>query len=200
MVVTVADTGIGKSRGYLQNQIFRPFAQENSLSPGTGLGLSLVRQLTSQFRGRISVDSCLGVGTTISVSLHLKVNLGNTAGLNDGSAAKLAGDAKLLRGLRIKLFGFLGDRAAGTGRTTSGEDNEAASTMYSICKDWLQMEVITEAEADVKSPDLVMMSADAMSRLRREDTLMNVPTMVVCDNALVAYDHAVSRESPNDSN
>ena len=38
MVLTVADTGCGMSPEFLSSRLFLPFAQENSLAPGTGLG------------------------------------------------------------------------------------------------------------------------------------------------------------------
>ncbi|KAK4978316.1 hypothetical protein LTR28_006250 [Elasticomyces elasticus] len=48
VVLTVADSGIGISAEYLRTKVFTPFAQENSLAPGTGLGLSLVRSIGEQ--------------------------------------------------------------------------------------------------------------------------------------------------------
>lgn len=33
----VEDTGIGMSYDFQENHLFRPFQQENSLTPGTGL-------------------------------------------------------------------------------------------------------------------------------------------------------------------
>jgi signal transduction histidine kinase len=38
---------------------------------GTGLGLASVRQLVTLQRGKVSIDSELGVGTTVTVELPL---------------------------------------------------------------------------------------------------------------------------------
>ena len=108
VLITVSDTGSGISREYLENHLFQPFTQENSLIPGTGLGLSLVKKITTHLRGRISVESTVGKGTTVSVSLPLRVESPPTT---DQISAEDPGDSfiaqvQLLRGLRVRLLGF----------------------------------------------------------------------------------------------
>jgi signal transduction histidine kinase len=73
VTITVSDTGVGISNEFLEDGLFKPFSQENHLSPGTGLGLSFVKQITAQFGGHISVDSRVGVGTTVTVRLPMKL-------------------------------------------------------------------------------------------------------------------------------
>ncbi|KAJ5122544.1 uncharacterized protein N7443_002646 [Penicillium atrosanguineum] len=63
----VKDTGIGISREYLKNMLFSPFAQEDPLSPGVGLGLSIVRKLVMSLDGDIDVRSELGAGTQVEI-------------------------------------------------------------------------------------------------------------------------------------
>lgn len=63
----VKDTGIGISREYLKNTLFSPFAQEDPLSPGVGLGLSIVRKLVTSLNGEIDVRSELGAGTQVDI-------------------------------------------------------------------------------------------------------------------------------------
>ncbi|MCS6796356.1 MAG: ATP-binding protein [Raineya sp.] len=63
----VSDTGIGMTEQELQ-RIFDPYEQVGTLSfhelGGTGLGLSVVKQLIEIFGGKISVSSQKNVGTT----------------------------------------------------------------------------------------------------------------------------------------
>jgi signal transduction histidine kinase len=76
--IVVWDTGIGISEAGKQ-QLFgemnqpKPFAQlENSLArqyQGTGLGLTLIYSLTRMHNGHISIESKVGEGTQITVSL-----------------------------------------------------------------------------------------------------------------------------------
>lgn len=72
MVFSVSDTGIGISRDDLGN-IFVPFHQVDNVytraAQGTGLGLTLSKGLAELHGGWLSVDSELGVGTTVSLIL-----------------------------------------------------------------------------------------------------------------------------------
>lgn len=73
--VVIADTGIGISPANLLH-IFDRFYQVDSTVnrsyEGTGVGLSLVRELVDVLEGSISVDSIEGVGTTFRVKLPLR--------------------------------------------------------------------------------------------------------------------------------
>ncbi|KFY99255.1 hypothetical protein V500_01427 [Pseudogymnoascus sp. VKM F-4518 (FW-2643)] len=71
VVLTVTDTGKGISSEFLRSKVFTPFAQENSLSSGTGLGLSIVRSIVAVLEGDITIDSELGRGTQVRVTLPL---------------------------------------------------------------------------------------------------------------------------------
>lgn len=72
----VIDTGIGMSRQGLR-RIFSPFSQADSqttrLFGGTGLGLTLCRQLVERMHGQILVDSQEGSGSHFTVTLPLPV-------------------------------------------------------------------------------------------------------------------------------
>ena len=75
-LITIKDTGIGMSREFLNNGIFKPFSQEyNSVTAktsGTGLGLSISKQLVELMGGDISVKSEPGAGTTFWVRLDFE--------------------------------------------------------------------------------------------------------------------------------
>ncbi|MEX2474813.1 ATP-binding protein [Marinobacter sp.] len=72
----VIDTGIGMSKEGL-HRIFSPFSQADTdttrLYGGTGLGLTLCRQLVERMHGQIMVDSEAGSGTHFTVTLPLPV-------------------------------------------------------------------------------------------------------------------------------
>ncbi|KAJ6120961.1 hypothetical protein N7523_005241 [Penicillium sp. IBT 18751x] len=65
--LSVNDTGSGISSEYLRHSVFSPFSQEDSLSEGVGLGLSLVRKLVTLLGGHIDIKSEVGVGTQVDV-------------------------------------------------------------------------------------------------------------------------------------
>ncbi|HSX86108.1 MAG TPA: YfiR/HmsC family protein [Cellvibrio sp.] len=76
--ISVADTGIGLSAEQ-QQQIFEPFRQADSGTTrkfqGSGLGLSITRQLCEMMGGSIEVESKLGEGANFIVDLPLPIEL-----------------------------------------------------------------------------------------------------------------------------
>jgi signal transduction histidine kinase len=74
--LAVADTGVGISPEQLR-LIFEPFYTTKEPDEhghgGTGLGLSVCRQIIEQHHGRIRVESLVGKGSTFTIKLPLKV-------------------------------------------------------------------------------------------------------------------------------
>lgn len=74
-VLTVSDSGIGMSREFQRQHLFQDFAQENPMSNGLGLGMSMVSRILSSFGGSIEVKSATdGTGTRITVTAPLDSN------------------------------------------------------------------------------------------------------------------------------
>ena len=74
ITIIVTDTGIGISKEQI-NKIFNRFYQVNSETSneyeGTGIGLSLAKELIELHKGEISVESTKGEGTTFKILLLL---------------------------------------------------------------------------------------------------------------------------------
>jgi two-component system, cell cycle sensor histidine kinase PleC len=72
ITIVVADTGIGIPESDMQ-RLFEPFRRGSNARrdgiPGTGLGLSITRHLIEQHGGRIEVESEVGAGTRVRVTL-----------------------------------------------------------------------------------------------------------------------------------
>lgn len=193
VIITVSDTGIGMSQDFLDNHLFEPFSQENSISPGTGLGLSIVKKIVSQQCGRISVKSHLGVGTSLSVTLPLRPQGSPATDGNKALSQALASfnaDVHELRNLRVRLVGFESSTLATRDAVdVEGQTFDSLSLLQNVCANWLKLEVISEADKETTMPDLVILSEDTHISRTNEKDLMSIPTVVVCRNALVAYQY-----------
>ena len=77
IIIDVTDSGIGISTGDIE-KIFEPFSQADSSTTrkfgGTGLGLTICRQLAELMGGRIEVKSTAGYGSTFSVVIPFVVS------------------------------------------------------------------------------------------------------------------------------
>ncbi|KAL2075914.1 hypothetical protein VTL71DRAFT_857 [Oculimacula yallundae] len=110
--LTVQDTGRGISPEFLRSKLFMPFAQENSLSSGTGLGLSIVRKIVSLLEGEITIDSEVGRGTRVKVTLPLlremPRNLDSGASSNTQKSVVSVGreSDEIIQSLRARAIGY----------------------------------------------------------------------------------------------
>ncbi|MBN1593444.1 MAG: HAMP domain-containing histidine kinase [Candidatus Coatesbacteria bacterium] len=68
--ITCRDTGIGISEE-IKRKIFNPFFTTKSATKGTGVGLSIVKEVIERREGTISVDSEEGEGTEFAVELPI---------------------------------------------------------------------------------------------------------------------------------
>ncbi len=66
LTVTFTDTGVGMTEEQIE-RIFEPFS--SFTAGGTGLGMSIVYQIISEHKGKISIQSVVGQGTSVIVRL-----------------------------------------------------------------------------------------------------------------------------------
>ena len=73
----VEDTGIGIGEDF-QEHIFEPFTQEHQGARtnynGVGVGMSIVKKLVDQMKGTVEIDSRIGKGSVIQVTLPIRVD------------------------------------------------------------------------------------------------------------------------------
>lgn len=97
----VEDNGIGMSEEYLKS-IFIPFSREKNTTvsgiQGTGLGMTITKNLVDMMGGTIKVESKLGKGTTTTVIIDFKVDesTDSDAPAEDKTTYNLAGRKVLL--------------------------------------------------------------------------------------------------------
>ncbi|KAL4901232.1 hypothetical protein BDW74DRAFT_160537 [Aspergillus multicolor] len=121
VTLSVKDTGQGIDKEYLQSNVFKPFSQENPLSPGSGLGLSIVHQTVISLGGKIDILSTKGAGTEVKVRVDLPrtPNSEDTNNDQNQNHRAVAETRDLVRGKSVGLVGF----------GTPSEHNEEALTI-----------------------------------------------------------------------
>ncbi|KAI9370238.1 hypothetical protein BJX61DRAFT_549103 [Aspergillus egyptiacus] len=103
-LLSVTDTGCGIGSDFLRNKLFSPFSQENALSEGLGLGLSIVRQLVGSLDGHLNVRSEVGVGTQVDIFIPVQTLPGPSA--VPPSLSLIDEHASTTPSARICLIGF----------------------------------------------------------------------------------------------
>ena len=68
VVLRVTDTGCGMPESTI-NRAFDPFFTTKPIGQGTGLGLSMIYGFSKQSHGHVTIDSEVGIGTSVSVYL-----------------------------------------------------------------------------------------------------------------------------------
>ena len=72
VAIVVADTGVGIEEDEiprLYDRFYRAAKARDDVVPGTGLGLAIVREIVWAHQGEVSVDSAIGEGTTVRITL-----------------------------------------------------------------------------------------------------------------------------------
>lgn len=185
--LTVQDSGKGMSSDYIRHHLFRPFAQEDALSPGTGLGLSLVKAIVSSLQGQIRVESQKSLGTRITVTLPLEPSLPDAEPSEDDEAFRE--HTNELRGLRVRLIGFEGQ--------DQGQEKRQ-SMVEEMCRETLGLEVVPQEQSGDRdmSPEVVLWMESAVpATLDGIGSYAKTPNVVICSDALSAYERISTQES-----
>lgn len=134
VVLTVRDTGKGISMEYLRNGLFTPFTQENAFAPGSGLGLSIVRQAVSSLGGSIEVSSAKDDGTELSIQTILSDFPVPAVSNNPSSDSVFNSLRNFAQGRSIGFLGFGSPLA-------SEKDTTLYTSLQRLCQDWFNLTV-----------------------------------------------------------
>jgi CheY-like chemotaxis protein len=100
LTFAVSDSGIGLAPAEVR-RLFRPFAQANAQVArrfgGAGLGLVFVKRVVEAMRGKVTVESKPGAGSTFRLAVTVEAAAPESAGTNISAAGARAGRTRALR-------------------------------------------------------------------------------------------------------
>jgi len=185
--ISVTDTGEGIPEDKI-GQLFRPFARlgaEETAVEGTGIGLTITKELIELMNGEIGVESIVGEGTTFWVEFPLQDPL---QGEQNGRA-----EAKMFLDGRVEDKGF-------DGTVLYVEDNPANMLfMESVFERFSNLRLITAKNAETgvvlaqsEQPDMIildialpgMSGTDAVAQLRQQTDFEAKPIIALSANAM----------------
>jgi signal transduction histidine kinase/DNA-binding response OmpR family regulator len=73
ITIEISDTGKGINKDELKRVFDRFYRVEGSEAKGSGIGLSLVKELVDLHNGKLNVDSIIGQGTTFKITLPISL-------------------------------------------------------------------------------------------------------------------------------
>jgi len=138
ITLTVSDTGQGISESYLKHRLYSPFSQEDNLSTGAGLGLSIVNGLVSSLQGNIHIDSEMGIGTNVVVTAPISIASEKPlASLTSANDQNLVTTRNLCKDSSICFLGF--DVYPAIDAEPSGTMSQSATTMLALKDSLIEM-------------------------------------------------------------
>ncbi|KAB8297341.1 hypothetical protein EYC80_002688 [Monilinia laxa] len=159
LCLRIIDSGRGMSNEYMERKLYHPFAQENSFTPGVGLGLSIVWSIMKQLGGTILIRSEVGIGTEVEVLIPVEKSeppsdddlmSGNTVDTTD---VRISAE-KAIRSLRDRATGKV--ISIDRGQLTSPQNN-AWDCIQSYCSEWYGFDILRSNE-NAKPEDLLLIN------------------------------------------
>ena len=179
-IFRVVDSGKGISQEFIDNHLFTPFKQEDTFASGTGLGLSIVKQLTESLGGTIQVESTVGRGTEIELSLMLPLGVEGVTYPDE----EIRSIAAKTTNLRLCVLDPDGEKQ----KPERDHIRRLDATLSEVCSSWFGMEITSadkmpEANSDfflyTEPPSLEYLMKHHGGKSNNQDT----PLIIVCMNA-----------------
>ena len=108
LLIDVSDTGCGMDPDTLRH-VFEPFYQGDGVyrSVGTGVGLTLVKQIMDAVNGQITVESTVGKGTTFHMSVPIRNEIKHTTEIPEPEHESQRGSRSVRLQRVLQLCAFL---------------------------------------------------------------------------------------------
>ena len=178
------DAGRGMTRDFIKHNLLVPFAQQDPLDTGTGLGLTLVQSAVQALEGETTIDTDESKGTEVSVSLPLSRiarDLVNSNG--DGVPYLSKSDVPDMSPPTVRLLAPTRWKELDNPRNQRCLDALQGSLTRTL-RTWLDLDFGTwEAPEDV--PDIVFLVHDDIERMRllANDAFGGMQKIVLCPDS-----------------
>lgn len=179
----IKDTGIGMSEEFVSH-IFEPFERERNSTisgiQGSGLGMSITKNIVDMMKGTITVASRQGVGTECTVFLDLRLHSGervpkNAGGRVDSRTGRilLVEDNELNQEIATAIL-----EEAGFSVEVAGDGKAAVDTLKASSPGYFQAILM-----DIQMP--VMNGHEAAKTIRKLENraLASIPILALTANA-----------------
>jgi signal transduction histidine kinase/CheY-like chemotaxis protein len=184
----ITDTGQGMSPQYMKTKLFTPFAQENSIAPGTGLGLSLVRSIVKMLKGEIAIKSSLGVGTTVTIKFPMVTS--RSAGSTSTTTPSSAGSIERPKDESVKIIQSKAQGLSALYFASSPTDDKdeaqslARDAINKYLKNWYGFTIKEKLSKD-DLPDIILVPQTDFQKLvlslaKVSGSSMLPPIVVIC--------------------
>lgn len=179
--IIISDTGKGMDEGYLKN-LFNKFSQEDESIArsygGTGLGMSIVKQLVELMNGTITVKSKKGEGTEVYIQLSFAKGIESDLPKKDNShvEAHILADKKILLVEDNEMNRVVAETIL---NQYGASISEAVNGMEAV-------DAIRNNKYDIVLMDIQMPVMDGMeaTRLIRTEIRSNIPIIALTANAV----------------
>ncbi|KAL3419195.1 sensor histidine kinase response [Phlyctema vagabunda] len=153
----IKDSGKGMSREYMERKLYQPFAQEDTFSPGVGLGLSIVWSIVNKLGGKINMRSELGVGTDVEINLPLEAaEETETDQSTISDRLLLSGDYHISE-LRKRAAGKTVYLVRGKTEQESRHKNMVWKCIENYCSEWFEFDPSSySTNEDLEKADLII--------------------------------------------
>ncbi|OBT63673.1 hypothetical protein VE03_06111 [Pseudogymnoascus sp. 23342-1-I1] len=182
ITMTVSDSGQGMSSEFMKTKLFMPFTQEDATAPGTGLGMSIVKQIVDLSGGVIEIHSELGRGTEIKLSLPLDDRLRRTSELPELSLPTLSLEDPITavrrraRGRTVTIRGF--DNTAGKSDLQIGAIEGLKASIVKYAEQWFNLAV----NSDHSVADIVISDESEFLKSTKLTESSSQLLLILCSN------------------
>lgn len=179
--IIISDTGKGMDEGYLKN-LFNKFSQEDESIArsygGTGLGMSIVKQLVELMNGTITVKSKKDEGTQVTIQLSFETGQESDLPKKDNShvEAHILADKKILLVEDNEMNRVVAETIL----------NQYGATIYEAVNGMEAIDAIRARQYDIVLMDIQMPVMDGLeaTRIIRKDIQSNIPVIALTANAV----------------